>query len=178
MPNAIATLGRERTVATLARRLYALDASDGATQARAERALLRANPRLRSAAGFRSGADIVVPELEGLGFTDAVERPGTGGQGPLDAVTTALREMASRAEDRARLAEERREEIEKRTGDAGFVREARRALPEAVDLIGKARARLETERAQAAEVEQRLQKGIAEALKAVETLRAQGGRDR
>ncbi|MEO0914970.1 MAG: hypothetical protein AAFY59_18635, partial [Pseudomonadota bacterium] len=71
MPTRIATLGRERRIATLARRVFEIEGPPrGEEQRRAEAALLRANPQLATAEGFRPGAAVVVPAVAGLRLTD------------------------------------------------------------------------------------------------------------
>lgn len=65
MPFKLATIGRQRSLATLARNLYALKDAPG-MQAQAEAALLRANPILAGEALPPAGAVLVVPEIPGL----------------------------------------------------------------------------------------------------------------
>lgn len=63
MPTLV-TLQNEKTVRELAERVYGT--SSAASLERAEKALLKANPRLATAAGFRTGAVISVPTVRGV----------------------------------------------------------------------------------------------------------------
>lgn len=80
MPFKLATIGRQRSLATLARSLYALKDSPG-LQERAEAALLRANPALAGDTLPPAGATVVVPEIPGLASTDTVQ-PATASAAP------------------------------------------------------------------------------------------------
>jgi hypothetical protein len=87
VPTLIA-LGNERNVRELAARAYGnLNAE---SLARAEKALLAANPQLRTATAFRTGAVITVPPVRGL----AAPADATG-KDPVDALRAALAEAAS-----------------------------------------------------------------------------------
>jgi hypothetical protein len=61
-PIRIAQVGRQRSVAGLAKALFDTKGS-AALQERAEAALLRANPQLAAEGGIRSGATIIVPAV-------------------------------------------------------------------------------------------------------------------
>lgn len=60
MPIRIATVGRQKSVATLAKALFETKGSPEA-QARAEEALLRANPGISSEGAIKPGVRVVVP---------------------------------------------------------------------------------------------------------------------
>lgn len=62
MPFKIGTVERQRTLKTLARNLYELDDTPE-LQARAEAALLKANPGLGLEGGLKRGTPVVVPPL-------------------------------------------------------------------------------------------------------------------
>ena len=68
MPLKLATVGRHRTISALAKALYSLR-DDTELQARAEAALLKANPHL--ADRLAAGATVVVPDVAGLSTTEA-----------------------------------------------------------------------------------------------------------
>jgi hypothetical protein len=171
MPTTIATLGRERTVATLARRLYQIEGrGSAALQHRAEAALLAANPRLSSAEGFRSGERVVVPAVPGLTRTEEVTTAAAERDGLTVEAALRLHALGSRIEDRFRSAADNRRQTRNRLDDQRFLAEARAALPESVELISKARDRLEHEERQAQEMEERLRKSVAEAIEGLEAL--------
>jgi hypothetical protein len=67
-----ATLAANEDVAALARRLYRPASADALRDA--ERALLKANPRLADPAGRVAGTVVVVPEVSGAATTDATQR--------------------------------------------------------------------------------------------------------
>lgn len=106
MPFKLATIGRQRSLATLARSLYALKDSP-AMQERAEAALLRANPILAGNEPPPAGAVLVVPEIPGLAAAEATRAatPEADTQ-PLEEFGAALEALLPRLE--AELAEELR----------------------------------------------------------------------
>lgn len=65
MPITLATVKRQRTVAGLAKSIFGLK-NEPELQARAEAALIRANPHLSGEGRLTAGATIVVPEVPGL----------------------------------------------------------------------------------------------------------------
>jgi hypothetical protein len=77
------TVKNEKSVRELAERVYG--SSSAASLDRAEKALLRANPQLRTATGLRTGAVISVPAVSGL----AVRADATASD-PLEAMRGAL----------------------------------------------------------------------------------------
>lgn len=171
MPIAIAILGRERTIATLARKVFQLDASTGsALQRRAEAALLSANPRLATADGFRSGASIVVPSVEGLQPADTVAQADASGDGIGGETRLRFQAAASRIEDRFDRAAALRKETLGRIADRGFQTEARKVLPQSLDLIKNAHKRLLREEAEAEKTAAQFQSAISQAIEGVEAL--------
>jgi hypothetical protein len=71
MPLREIRLGREKTLSGLANRLFVFDGPNAAEQRRrAERALLKANPMLARAEGFKPGRTVVVPMVPGLTLKD------------------------------------------------------------------------------------------------------------
>ncbi|MEX0348090.1 MAG: hypothetical protein AB3N15_01610 [Paracoccaceae bacterium] len=170
----IVTLGRERTLSTLARRIFEIP-SGRAGQAqlrRAEAALLRANPRLRNAEGFRSGASVVVPAATGLRPTATVRQADLTSDTLGIETELRLQAAASRIEDAFRGASEQRRETLERLGTRGFVAAATRALPQAREQMARARDRLGREEQLAEEVQARLVQGVADAIEALEALNA------
>ncbi len=171
MPIAIARLDRERTVGGLARRVYFIEGEGSAERLRqAEAALLAANPRLATPAGFRRGQPVRVPEVPGLRQTGIVERADADGEGLVGETALRLHALQSRFEDRFRQAAEARKVLAERLADARFVREARKALPESAELIEKTKERLAREEEEATETEDRLRKGLEAALEGVDAL--------
>jgi len=82
------TLQNEKNVREIAARVYGT--SSAASLDRAEKALLKANPQLAAATGFRTGAVISVPRVSGL----AVRTEATG-QDPVEALRGALADAAA-----------------------------------------------------------------------------------
>jgi hypothetical protein len=84
----LVTLKNEKTVRELAERVYGT--SSAASLDRAEKALLKANPQLASATGFRAGTVISVPAVRGVGV-----RAEATGEDPADALRAELAKAAA-----------------------------------------------------------------------------------
>lgn len=168
----IATLGRERTLATLARKVFQIDTGRGSADIlrRAEAALLRANPRLSDPDGFRPGGTIVVPVLPGVDLSADVTVAAANGDGLGSETGLRLQAAAGRIEDAFTQAARARQELLARVGDRRFLTEAAQNLPEAGDLLRRTADRLRREEAQAEETSQRLQAGVAAAAEALDRL--------
>lgn len=171
MPTRIAILGRERRIATLARRVYRIEGADNAEAQRlAEAALLRANPRLATAEGFRTGAAIVVPAVSGLQLADAVQ---TSRAVPKDlAAETRLRlqASASRIEGRFGAAETSAAQSLEKLQDPAFRRTLARTLPQAEELVATAERNIAKRRAENAQRKDIFRQALSDAVAAVETL--------
>ena len=175
MPTRIATLGRERTLATLARRIYGLSGGDPALP-RAEAALLRANPRLADRGGFRSGAAIVVPNVEGLDLSVDVQAARVDASGLVDETTLRLQALASRVESGFLKADSDRAAARNLLSDRKFQSEARDALPEASKILAATAQRLDREEAEDKDASARLAEGVSKAIEAVSALHKLGSR--
>ena len=173
MPTKIATLGRERSIATLARRIYQIEGT-GTNEMlrRAQAALLAKNPRLATASGFRSGDKIVVPAVAGLRMTKEVTTSAAKGEGLNKETSLRLQALGSRVEDDFRRGSDQRQETLKLLGDRAFVKEARAALPKSSKHIAEANDRLKREEEEAKEVHDRLQNVVSSALEGIEKLDA------
>lgn len=173
MPTRIATLGRERRIATLARRVFEIEGpTGGEEQVRAEAALLRANPQLATAEGFRPGLVVVVPAVAGLRLTEAVAVARADARGLTEETRLRLQAGSALIGERFAQSEQRSEELQAQLTSTAFQREVRRALPEALVLARQATARLEEEREVNKERRAVFASGISEALEAVEALQA------
>lgn len=76
MAVSIATLGRERSIATLAKRVYKLDDdSSPEVVARAQSALVAANPGLSVSGGFKTGDRVIVPPITGVAVDTGTRTP-------------------------------------------------------------------------------------------------------
>ena len=171
MPTSIATLGRERTIATLARRLYQFEGrGTNEAQRRAQAALIAANPRLSTTNGFRAGDQIVVPAVTGLKRTGNVRTSAADGEGLTNETSFRLQALGSQLEDSFHRASDRRQKTVKRLGDRRFVAEARTALRQSVEHITGARDRLRREEEEAEEVRARLRNAVSDALEGVKEL--------
>lgn len=179
MPTNIATLGRERTIATLARRLYKIEGRGSAElQRRAEAALLAANPRLSSAEGFRAGSHVVVPTVSGLKYTAEVSGPRADGKSPTQEINLRLQALGSRIEDSLNRASANRRAALARLGDNKFVTEARTALPESEAFLSSAQKRLTQEEKEAEVADKRFQEAVSAALSGLEALDKLAGNSR
>ena len=108
MPTATARIGREKTLRTLAERLFVVDGPDKADRLRrAERALLRDNPTLAAEDGFHAGAVVVVPSDTGLATHPRVERAAGDPDGLLLETRARLHLAATTARGGFALAEKR-----------------------------------------------------------------------
>ncbi|WP_171174985.1 hypothetical protein [Ruegeria sp. HKCCD8929] len=168
----IVKLGRERTLSTLARKVFEIGTGAGSRDLlrRAEAALLAANPRLRSADGFRTGASIVVPAVAGLRPTGVVIRADLGGDALGVEAELRLQVAASRVEDAFQTAAVDRKQTQERISDRNFAAEARRALPETRDHIAKTLERFERDEQTETEARERMLKNIDAATEALATL--------
>jgi len=171
MPIAIAILGRERKISTLARKIFKLeDITDGKLRRRAEAALIRANPRLATPDGFRAGASIVVPTVSGLETTENVTTANTLKQGLGSETALRLQEAASRVEDKFASASNRRRRTLEHIGDSEFVKEARKALPQSLEFINKSLERLKQEEEEAVVAAEKFQSAFKQAIEGVNAL--------
>ncbi len=83
MALSVIKIGRQKSLATLAKAAFKLDDADAAQRAQAEAALVAANPQLAHEAGFKSGVEIVVPPVRGLdsaGSSRAADKSGVSVQ--------------------------------------------------------------------------------------------------
>lgn len=142
MPMQIARLGRERTIATLAKRVYRTEAAEPELIRRAEAALLAANPRLSDKESFRSGANVVVPQVPGLEISEAVLTAQAETGGVADEAALRLAALGSALEDGYARGAARRAETAQRLKDSDFTKRARKALPESAEVLEKAAERL------------------------------------
>lgn len=173
MPTHIATLGRERSIATLARRLYQFKGrGSNEMLRRAQAALIAANPRLSKAEGFRSGDQIVVPAVAGLKLTKEVKTSAARGEGLATESSLRLQALSSRIEDSFHRASKKRQETLQRLTDRQFVAQARAALPESAKHIAEARGRLGREEEEAKIVVERLRNAVSGALDGIKSLDA------
>lgn len=173
MTTRIAKLGRERSIATLVRRIYEVaDGTSPEVLRRAEARVLAANPRLSSPTGFASGASIVVPSVPGLSRAGTVTGAAASGEGIVTEMAARLEAMQIRIDESFRKSAATRAETLERISDRSFVAEARRALPESVEFIAAARTRLAREEATEADTAKRLQTGVAQAIEGLKALGA------
>jgi len=116
----ITRIGRQTTISALARSLFP-DLEDGESLRRAEEALVGANPQLRTRAGFRPEAPVIVPTL-------SAAKPGRAGSRETADAAAALGEMARGLDALGRAAQ------------AAFAQE-QKAAKEATKTLGSAEAR-------------------------------------
>jgi hypothetical protein len=179
MADRLAKLGRERSLKTLAQRLFVIEGPNAAAKLRhAEKALLRANPELGKTEGFNAGRPVIVPGDIGLEVSERVDRTPENASGLLEETGTRLelagktlsqRYQAAESADRAKL-----EQISDRT----FVSKLRKALPASAGILAKTRENLgkraEEDKARA----ERFSKSIDEAQERLAALRKLAERHR
>lgn len=173
MPTAkVFTLGRERTVATLARKVFDIENQPNAAelQRKAEAAILAANPRLAKREGFNTGDRIVVPAVTGLKLADDVSRSTAKGDGLTSEATLRLETAASRMKDAFGRDSEARKEALGRVTDRTFLAEARAALPQSVGFLQKTAERLRAEEEGQKANAERMQKAVSDAMEAVKQI--------
>ncbi len=179
MADKIAKLGRERSLQTLAQRLFVIDGPDATAKLRhAEAALLRANPDLAKADGFSSGKPVIVPGDIGLAATDRIERARESASGLLDETGVRL-DLASKAFaqrfDTAGRADAAKLE---KTADRTFVQKLQKALPEATAILPKTRETLGKRAEEGKDRAERFSQSIADAQEKLVALRALAERQR
>jgi hypothetical protein len=165
MPRTVASVGREKTVATLARNLFVVDGPYSADlQRRAESALLAANPRL--AKGLEPGATVVVPAVPGLGPSARATAASADLDGLLTETATRLKAAAASIENGFARSQERTEAALALIGQSRFLAAAAKALPASGPLLEEAGKALENQReaekARRAEVAGAIDKALAE----------------
>lgn len=167
-------IDRERSIATLARRMFVI--SDGragrAELARAEAAILRANPGLRDNAGFARGAPVLVPARTGLTLRDEVSSSAADGKGLGEEIALRLQTADAFFRTRFDTADRHRSELQERLGDREFLTEARRALPQSVEALTRARKNIERQGERDKTTRETLSNAVVEAGKALETVQA------
>ncbi|NVO58256.1 hypothetical protein HW561_20940 [Rhodobacteraceae bacterium B1Z28] len=135
MPIGIARVGREKSIATLARNLYRLDDATPADLRRVERELLKANPDLKRKESFVPGRILIVPGIRGIRPSDRVEAQSTDLAGLLGDAAARLALGAQLAAKGVSTAEVEIKDGLAQLNDASFRKVAKAALPESPKLI-------------------------------------------
>ena len=173
MPTRITKLGRERSIATLARKIFEIEGPTGsAAQLRAEAALLAANPSLATPDGFRPGAAVIVPNVAGLQPSADILVAKADENGLTGEVSLRLQASAVQVGERFAASQKRAKETAAQLTDDAFLKQLRTALPDVEPLISKARDALEKQQAANEEKRAMFQGAIEEAIEGVETLQA------
>ena len=171
MPLQIASLGRERTIATLARKVYNITGRNSARlQRQAEAALLRANPQLKTTEGFASGAAVLVPNIEGLQLSDTVTIAKADAAGLTDETSLRLKGATIHIEDSFQRAEKNTQASLDQLNDRNFRAQIRRTVPDAEDLVVKSLEQLEKSQVENREKRSALQTALSDGLKNIEIL--------
>lgn len=171
MPTSVVRLGREKRIATLAKKVFVIEGPDKAErQRRAERALLNANPQLATEAGFTAGAPVIVPPVRGLRTTDRVSATTANLDGVLADTTARLARSAAVIDTGFARSAKRSEEALTRLKDPEFVKTARKAVKESAKLMENVRKRLEKDREAADARSAALQNAVKQALADVDRL--------
>ena len=179
MPTQIATLGRERTIATLARKVYKITGRNSVRlQRQAEAALLRANPQLKTTEGFANGAAVLVPNIEGLQLSDTVTVAKVDAAGLTDETSLRLKGATIHIEESFQRAEKNTQVRLDQLNDRNFRAQIRRSVPDAEGLVAKSREQLEKSRVENIEKRSALQTAISDGLKNIEILQKLADRAR
>jgi hypothetical protein len=172
MADKIATLERERSIRTLVERLFVLEGRDAAAKrSHAEKALLRANPELSSADGFRLGRRIVIPGDIGLELKEQPEPVAEEAKGIFDETDARLKLAQKTFAQRFESSAKADEKVLQQANDREFAKKLRKALPESAALLPLAAkaigVRAEAEKGRG----ERLAKAIDEAQEQLAVLR-------
>ncbi len=172
MPSSYATLKGERTISTLAKRLFDIDGDrrPGALRI-AEAALLRANPQLKRAEAFRSGRIIIVPEDTGLKTTDRVIKPKGGVGGALDDTAIRLKLASQLLENEIESDTKTSEKTLKQLGERQFIAKLKKAVPESAKVIPQTRKSIKERVKANATVKERYAKAFETAQAEIERLK-------
>ena len=172
MPTRIVTLGREKRIATLARKIFSIEGPNSAElQLRAEAALLRANPQLARKEAFQSGATIVVPQLPDLESKPVVDEARADSKGLTNEATFRLKVSGIRIEEQFRVSNEMTQKTLALVTSEAFQTEIRESLPDAEPLIKAAQVAIEKRESENSAKNARLQEAISKAIETVESLR-------
>lgn len=167
MARGIARIRGETNIRTLAARLFDLSGPDGEAKARmAEKALMSANPALRSADGFTDDRIVIVPSV-GLDAKKDVERPAADLDGLLRETARRLDQTASGASTSLQRSVKEAGEALHRLNDDKFVEELVAKSPEqGTKLVEQAKIaindRAKADKTRQREVKEMLEAAIAE----------------
>ncbi len=179
MQRSFATVKSERTIATLAKRLFDIQgASASEAQKIAEAALLRANPELVGAGGFKPGRIVVVPSDTGLKPTDRVTAPEGGVEGALADTAIRLKLAGQLLDDELEKDAAKAEKSLSQLADDEFVAQLRKAAPEGARLIPDIRKAIEDRTASNARVKAQFASALEQGSKELERLMTLAKRDR
>ncbi|WP_223422714.1 hypothetical protein [Tateyamaria pelophila] len=171
MPTMIGKLGREKSIATLAKRIYAIEGRNAdLMQRKAEKALLAANPRLSKKEGFRTGSAIKVPRITGLKVKGDVEEAKADGSGVVAESSLRLQLLASRIEDGFRTSLDRQEQALEKLADRQFITQALKSLPDNREVLKSAADRLKEQTVKDQEAAKRFETVLKEAQESLAAL--------
>lgn len=175
MANAFAKLENEKSISTLAKRLFVIEGPGKAeAQRQAERAILKANPRLADPQSFRPGAVVIVPAGLDLKPTDRVVAIKADTKGTLDQATVRLQVGDELMTERFAAAAETGGKTIDQLGDRTFAAELKKVLPEAKGLVAQATKATKARLDAAGETRNRFAKAFEDAQAQVEKLRKLG----
>lgn len=97
MPLKLATIGQQRSLSSLAKSLFDLEASPELRE-RAQAALVKANPHLAERGGLVAGATVVVPDVAGLALKGGVRTTAPGASSLPDHGEERLKALATASE--------------------------------------------------------------------------------
>ena len=171
MLQGIARIGREKTIRTLAERLFVIEGANKAANLRmAERALLRANPSLARKDGFRAGAVVIVPSGLGLATRPRVQRPASDLEGVLLQTTERLHMSEAVARNGFAKSRQAADEAVGKLKDRAFLGRLKKASPEASKLASTAVKNIELRRAENDKREGDVTKAIEQAISEIDKL--------
>lgn len=172
MATAIARLEREKSIATLAKRLYVIEGDNAAeAQKRAERALLRANPSLSNRKAFRSGRAVIVPADIGLATRERVAKPTADLAGALEETGIRFELAAQSLEEQFESASAADKATMERLNDKKLVADMRAALPESPKILARVSATIKERGAANAKIQGRYEKSFAQAFAELDRLK-------
>ena len=176
MPRAIARISGERSLRALAQNLFVIEgANRQADLRRAERALLRANPRLANREAYCADAIVLVPSDLGLRTTPRVEIAAADLDGLLQEATQRLAVTETLAREGLARDTEAAEKALARLDDPAFIKDLQGNSPEAGKLVPTAAKSLAEITERNRKLEEELSQAIGAAVAQVERLRKMAG---
>ncbi|WP_282606168.1 hypothetical protein [Pelagibius sp. Alg239-R121] len=177
MAAAVAKLGREKSISTLAQRVYVIEGRNNTdAQRRAERALLRANPSLSDKKAFRTGRVIIVPSDVGLATTERVTKTTADLDGALDETKLRMELAAQMLEEQFERSGASDKATTDRLADKALIKQVRTAIPGSTKILAKTAAAVKDRTAKSSQRKSRYDKAFKQAFTEIDRLKKLAGK--